>query len=423
MKLLDTYLKRVTSYIKSKEARLFVVSELTQHIKQTQQSWMNKGITEEAALQKAIAEMGSPSTLGESLNKIHKPKVDWFLIGLLVSVMVLSFLPVMTQTMYSADLLLKRKAIFVVLGIILAISMMFLDYRKLQKYGYLFFGIGTAILLLLALFPTAFINGQPVFMVSSLRIESMMAMPFYVISWATLFHNRTNLFVCIGLFVASSLLFVMNFQITALFVYIALVAMIFLYSPFAKKIKLIVTGIGVTLGISIVLWYVMLIHSGVIKAYQIERITAFFNPEEHANGLGFLYIVLQNVISQANWIGASDSMAVTESHTNFVLASVIQSYGLVLAIALVVLLALCAVRLLMIGLRVRDPYARLLLVGCIAIFGAQFVYHVGMTFGYLPIVAMPLPFISYGLMPTMLGSFIMGLALSVWRRKSLYVEI
>ena len=116
-------------------------------------------------------------------------------------------------------------------------------------------------------------------------------------------------------------------------------------------------------------------------------------------------------------------MAVSESHTNFVLASVIQSYGLVLAVALVVLLALCAVRLLMIGLRVRDPYARLLLVGGMTIFGAQFVYHVGMTFGYLPIVAMPLPFISYGLMPTMLGAFIMGLALSVWRRKSLYVEL
>ena len=294
MRLLDTFLQRVTSYIKSKEARIFVTTELTQHLKQAQQSWVNKGFTEDEALQKAVTDMGSAATLGESLNKIHKPKVDWFLIGLLVTVMALSFLPLMTETMFSADFLMKRKVVFVVLGIVLAISMMFLDYRKLQKYGYLFFGIGTAILLLISLFPTALVNGQPVFMVSPLRIESMMAMPFYVISWATLFHNRTNLFVCIGLFVASSLLFVRNFQITALFVYIALVAMLFLYSPLSKKIKLIVTGIGVTLGISIVLWYVMLIHSGAIKAYQIERITAFFNPEEHVNGLGSLYIVLQN---------------------------------------------------------------------------------------------------------------------------------
>lgn len=422
MKLLDTYLQRVTSYIKSKEARILVTTELTQHIKQAQQAWVNKGLTEQEALQKAIVEMGSPTTLGESLNKIHKPKVDWLLIGLLVSVMVLSFLPVLTQTMYGPDLLLKRKAIFVVLGIILAISMMYLDYRKLQKYGYVFFGIGTAILLLLSLFPTAFINGQPVFMISPLRIESMMAIPFYVIAWASFFHNRTNLFVCIGLFVISSFFFVLNFQITTLFVYMALVVTLFLYSSFSKKIKFIVTGTGVLFGIGIVLSFILFLQSGAIKPYQIERITAFFNPENYANGMGNLYIGLHNTILQANWIGASDSMALSESHTNYVLASVIQSYGLVLAIVLVTLLALFAVRLLMIVFSVRDPYARLLLVGGMVVFGAQCIYHVGMTFGYLPIVTMPMPLVSYGLMPTMLGAFIVGIALSVWRRKSLYVD-
>ncbi|KOS68600.1 hypothetical protein AEA09_08595 [Lysinibacillus contaminans] len=422
MKLVDTYLQRVTSYIKSKEARTFVMTELKQHIKQTQQAWMSKGLTEDDALQKAIAEMGSPSTLGESMNKIHKPKVDWFLIGLLVSILVLSFLPLMSQTMYSFTLLGKRKAIFVVLGIILAISMMYLDYRKLQKYGYVFFGIGTAILLLLSLFPTAFIHGQPVFMIGPLRIESMMAMPFYVIAWASLFHNRTNLFVCIALFTISSLLFVMNFQITILFVYIALVAVLFLYSPFSKKIKLIATGIGVSLGIGIVLWNVILLQSGAIKPYQIERITAFFNPEKYANGMGYIYMGIRNTISQAKWVGASDRMHLSEAHTNYVLANVIQSYGYFLAILILLLFAVCIIRLLLISLRVRDPYARLLLVGGVTVLVAQVVYHVGMTFGFLPIIAMPMPLISYGLMPTMLGSFIMGIALSVWRRKSLYVD-
>lgn len=423
MKLLDKYLHRVTSYIKSKEARTFVKTELSQHIKQAQQAWMSKGLTAEDALQKAIAEMGSPSMLGESMNKIHKPKVDWLLIGLLVSVMVLSFLPLLKQTMYSNDLLMERKVIFVVLGIVLAIGMMFLDYRKLQKYGYVFFGIGTAILLCVHIFRTGYMGGQSLFVIGSLRIESSMAIPFYVLAWATLFHNRTKLLMCIGLFFTSLLLFAFNGQTVNLFMYGLLVAVLFCYSPFSKKIKLMVTGIGVTLSVSFVIGYAWLIQTGAIIAYQIERITAFFNPEEHANGMGYLYNVLQKAISQANWFGASESIVVPESHTDFVLASVIQSYGLVLAVILVVLLALCAVRLLMIGLRVRDPYARLLLVGGVTLFLGQFVYHVGMTFGYLPIVAMPLPFISYGLMPTMLGAFIVGIALSVWRRKSLYVEL
>ncbi len=414
MKLLDTFLQRVTSYIHAKDARNFVAAELTQHIKQAQQTWIKKGLTEEDALKRAIAEMGSPATLGESLNKIHKPKVDWLLIGLLVTVMALSFLPLMTQTMFSPDLLM-RKLLFIVLAIVLAISMMYLDYRKLQKYGYVFFGIGTAILLLLYLFPTEFIHGHPVFVISQLRIESTMAMPFYVIAWATLFHNRTNLFVCISLFVTSLLLFAMNAETVALFMCIVLVAMLFWCSPFSKKIKLIVTGIGFALG------NVLLVFFGT-TARQIERITVFFNPAEYADGNGYYYLLLQNIILQAKWIGASDSMAIPVQHTNFVLASVIQSYGFVVAIVLVMILSLCVIRLLMIVLRVRDSYARLLIVGGVTIFWAQFVYHVGMTFGYLPIVTMPMPFISYGLMPTMLGAFTLGLALSVWRRKNLYVK-
>ena len=35
--------------------------------------------------------MGSPSKLGQELNKLHKPKVDWFLLILLVAAMGLGF--------------------------------------------------------------------------------------------------------------------------------------------------------------------------------------------------------------------------------------------------------------------------------------------------------------------------------------------
>lgn len=417
MNVLDTYLKRVTNYIKSKDARSFVVTELTQHIKHAQQRWMNKGLTEEEALQKAIAEMGSPSTLGASLNKIHRPKVDWLLIGLLVSVMLLSFLPVMTQTMYSSDLLVKRKVIFVVLGIILVIALMFLDYRKLQKYGYVFFGIGTAILVCVHVFRTGYMGGQPIFVIGSLRIESSMAIPFYVIAWATLFHNRANLLMCIRLFFISIFLLAFNGQTVTLVMYCMLVAVLFWYSTFSKKIKLIATGIGVTFGSAILLFFVE-----TIRPFQLSQIGVFFNPEVHMDRKAFYYTLLQNVITRGKWIGASDSMVIPDSHTDFVLAGVIQSYGYAFVIVFITLLALCVIRLMKIVLRVQDPYARLLLIGGMTIFGTQFVYHVGMTFGFLPIVVMPMPFVSYGLMPTMLGAFIVGLALSVWRRRNLYVE-
>ena len=53
--------------------------------------WVEKGLSEEVAEGKAVEQMGSPIKLGRELNKLHKPKVDWFLLILLVVAMGLGF--------------------------------------------------------------------------------------------------------------------------------------------------------------------------------------------------------------------------------------------------------------------------------------------------------------------------------------------
>ena len=68
-----------------------MATELDFHLKQTKDMWIGKGLSEEVAEDKAVEQMGSPIKLGQELNKLHKPKVDWFLIGLLVAAMGLGF--------------------------------------------------------------------------------------------------------------------------------------------------------------------------------------------------------------------------------------------------------------------------------------------------------------------------------------------
>jgi len=64
-------------------------------------------------------------------------------------------------------------------------------------------------------------------------------------------------------------------------------------------------------------------------------------------------------------------------------------------------------------------YSRLLLVGVIMIYTIQLVGHVGMIIGLFPMTNMSLPFISYGLMPILLNAFLIGIVLSIYRRKNL----
>lgn len=87
----EHFLQEVTNHIKSKEAKDLVAAELDFHLKQTKNMWIGKGLSEEIAENKAVEQMGSPSKLGQELNKLHKPKVDWFLLILLVAAMGLGF--------------------------------------------------------------------------------------------------------------------------------------------------------------------------------------------------------------------------------------------------------------------------------------------------------------------------------------------
>ena len=78
---------------------------------------------------------------------------------LLVTTMGLGFLPILfVDPIYSSQLgvdasyFTMGKVIFVLLGGALAVGIMLMDYRKLEKYGWLFYGIGIAILVLLQAF-------------------------------------------------------------------------------------------------------------------------------------------------------------------------------------------------------------------------------------------------------------------------------
>lgn len=91
----ERFVSEVTNHIKSKEAKSFVATELDFHLKQAKNTWIEKGLSEEVAENKAVEQMGSPIKLGQELNKLHKPKVDWFLFILLVAAMGVGFLPVL----------------------------------------------------------------------------------------------------------------------------------------------------------------------------------------------------------------------------------------------------------------------------------------------------------------------------------------
>ncbi|EJS64455.1 MULTISPECIES: FtsW/RodA/SpoVE family cell cycle protein [Bacillus] len=407
----ERFVSEVTNHIKSKEAKSFVATELDFHLKQAKNTWIEKGLSEEVAENKAVEQMGSPIKLGQELNKLHKPKVDWFLLILLVAAMGLGFLPVITFG--HADLFMN-KVIFVILGVVTAIGMMLLDYRKLERLGWLFYTIGVLILLMIKCFPTGYVIGEAIIKIGPIKIDCLMTIPFFFLAWASFFNNsRLKFMHLLILYVFSLYLFSTISILLPIFIYITMVFVMLWWSKLGKKTAWLITMLPI-------LPFIIrdLFSWSAVKEYRIARILGFINPAHDQWDLR-----LQEAMSSAGWFGTYGNIkSIPAAHTDFVFASLTYYYGYVLALVLVIILSLFAVRIMNIAYKINDGYGKLLLVGGVTLFAIHFICNVGMILGILPRVSISLPFISYGLVPTLFHAFIMGIVLSVYRRKDLLVR-
>ncbi|MGG3468718.1 FtsW/RodA/SpoVE family cell cycle protein [Neobacillus pocheonensis] len=411
-----TFLNEVTDQIKSKEAKKFVANELSYHLKETKNDLIEKGLTEEEAEEKAVKQMGSPIKLGQQMNKLYRPKVDWLLVILFVMTLVLGFLP-----MYSLGYLHERhfsiyKIMIALISSSAALGIMLVDYRKWKKRGWLFYTIGMFILLLLRYFSNSTINGLPRFRIPPITIESQMALPFFFLAWSTFFSNeKLKVWKFVMLFMIPLFFFLALPSVSNAYIYSVMVFVMLWWSKFSRKTVLFIWAFSFSclLLLGIISW-------NTLKDYQLVRFLAFLHPEKYSDGRGYIILHVKELLSKAGWFGNHlDKEFIPEAHTNFVFVSFTYYYGWLFAIALVLILSLFIARIIVVTHQIKDPYGKLLLMGAVALYAVQLATNIGMSLGLFPLIAMSLPFISYGLMPSLLNAILIGVVLSVYRRKDI----
>ncbi|WP_394532030.1 FtsW/RodA/SpoVE family cell cycle protein [Priestia aryabhattai] len=410
----NSFLEQVKAQIKSKEAKAFVSAELHHHLNEVKSYWLQKGISEDQAEEKAVHQMGNPISIGRNLNRIHRPKVDWVTLSLFAAALLLGFLPLLSQDGMVDNHFSTYKVVFVILGAMLALVMMFIDYRKLATKGWLFYLLGTLLLLFLTTNFNTFTEGQSVFKVGPLKIEGLMAIPFFFLAWAGFFQsNRFKMWKFLLLFLLS-LYFFLQCGLTTLFIYVTLTFTMIWWSKLNKKKIAIVLGSGFAL---VAAWGI--IGWMTVAYYQKYRVLSFINPYNSEEYFGLSKV--HHLFMDAGWFGKHSfvDQMIPQADTNFVFLSFTYYYGWLFASILFLVLSLVVVRIVLIAKRIGDSYTKLLLVGVIIIYTVQLVGHVGMIVGFFPMTNMSLPFISYGWMPVLLNAFLIGIVLSIYRRKNL----
>jgi rod shape determining protein RodA len=175
-------------------------------------------------------------------------------------------------------------------------------------------------------------------------------------------------------------------------------------------------GVGAAL-LSPVIWWNL-------HDYQRKRVETFLNPD--ADPLGASYHITQSKIafgsggvSGRGFLNGTQSQLgfLPEKHTDFIFTMFGEEWGLLGCLLVLALFALVALSLLIMAIGARSEFARLIIVGTgLLIFTHMFI-NVAMVTGLVPVVGVPLPFVSYG------GSSITTLMICIGLAMSAHVHV
>lgn len=158
---------------------------------------------------------------------------------------------------------------------------------------------------------------------------------------------------------------------------------------------------------------VLLVWGFALQNYQKDRVRILINPDLDPFGRG--YNVRQSVIA----VGAggifgrglgqgsqSQLRFLPEAQTDFVFAVLSEQLGFFIAFLIIVAYGVMIWRAAAIMKRTNDGFALFVVAGFIILIAAQTVLNIGMNTGLIPIVGLPLPFVSLG-GSAMLANFLM----------------
>ncbi len=163
-----------------------------------------------------------------------------------------------------------------------------------------------------------------------------------------------------------------------------------------------------------------------LRDYQQQRICTLLDPSRDPLGKGF-HIIQGMIAIGSGGVFGKGFMQGTQTHlefipertTDFIFAAFSEEFGLLGVLALIVAFGFLIIRGLMIALEAPTLFSRLLAGAVTMIFFTYAFVNMGMVSGILPVVGVPLPFISYGGTAMVTLGFGLGILMSIAKSKRL----
>ena len=315
-----------------------------------------------------------------------------------------------------------------ILGLIIFFLVIFFDLRLIFGYAYVIFFLSIISLVIIPFFgiesngATRWINIAGISLQPSEFVKYTL-----ILALAKYFHSINNdssfiktLIIPLIITIVPVLLVITQPDLgTAL---IILLGGISLFWISGLNYKYFIVGVFSILCSLPVLWQYL-------KDYQKDRVLTFFNPERDPLGNGY-HIMQSKIALGSGGIFGKGYMEGTQSHLNFLpemqtdfiftmLGEEFGFFGTLILLLIYAALIMIAIRL---ALKSRSLFSKYLSLGVCNVFFIYVFVNIGMVTGLLPVVGVPLPFISYGGSSMLAVMFGFGLLMNCYINRNIIIE-
>jgi rod shape determining protein RodA len=313
------------------------------------------------------------------------------------------------------------------IGVLFCLLALIIDYRYYKEFAYLFYLVALVAVLCVLVYGLVAGGGQRWVKIGFFYFQPSELMKIaLILALARYFaqHERRegyrlrDLFIPAIITIVPALLIVKQPDLgTAMVMVLIFFSMVLFVNIRLKSLLILCLAILLTTPF---FWLVL-------KDYQRTRVLTLLHPEMDPLGTGYHIIQSKIAIGSGGLLGKGFLQGtqcklhfLPEHHTDFIFAVLGEEWGFVgcmVVLALYMALILWGVTR---GIRTQDRYGSIIAFGVTAMIFWHVVINVGMVLGIMPVVGLPLPFLSYGGSSTVVTLIGIGLLLNVRARRHIF---
>ena len=416
---MEEYIQVLLEQIRCKKAQPYIREEICGHLEEQIEDNMAVGMSRVDAEKAAVEDMGSPVEVGISLDRIHRPKMNWVLISLMAVIGLAGI--ILHELMWrQMGLLASGSREFVkhtIIGFALMLVVYRIDYSVIARFSKVI-----AIVMILACAVADFWFFPLLLYVP---VYGAVIYKYHGQGYGGLFKSFLWMLVpVICAFYLPQLVLSVILLVSMMVVLTVALAKDWFLVP-KKKVIAMLWGCGIGVPIAVLS---ALVGFGLLKTHQMARIKAFFVNTDNL-GANYMTWQLREVLEECRFVGSgtgnwmaseSEIVYIPECNTGYIFSFILHNYGILAGIILGAVLMAVIALIFRISFKQKNQLAMCMGCGCGMILTLNVAINIAENIGLFPVTETFLPFFSRGGSGIIVCYVLLGIILSIYRYKNIY---